>query len=387
MLFDTIIDGHHTDYLSHLINYWIQRQPEGELVVVTQIAFEPVFNQLLATAPAGTTIRFIPIPQSEIERIHQQSILRRSFSEWDLCLNYSQQYQPTHILLMYLDIFQLGLWLGRKAPCPVSGIYFRPDFHYTTPVGVKARLNALRKKLTMRGMLRASSVKNLFSLDHSAVTLLSRINPKLNVIPLPDPVSTYPLTSTQVEQLRADLGIKPNRQVLLLFGFLDNRKGIEPLLDALKQVNPDVRSSICLLLVGAIKPDYQAQIEQRIGEVSPEVQIIGKFGEIRGALIQTYFEVSDYTLALYQHHVGMASVIIRSAISGKPLLASNYGYIGRLVQQEQLGAVVDSTSPAAISQLLEKVVTQGVSYSSDNLKKVAEENSDTLFAETIFSRL
>lgn len=387
LLFDTIIDGHHADYLSHLINYWLQAQPEGELIVVAQTSFEPLFRQLLERFPPVDTIQFVPISQPEIEHTHRASALRRSFREWNLLLTYSRRFQPTHVLLMYFDVFQLGLWLGRNAHCAVSGIYFRPDFHYAGSPGLKAALNRFRKKTTLQGILNRSLLSNLFCLDHSAVALVGEMNPQVNVLPLPDPVRAYIIAPAELEELRHTLHIDPNRTVFMLFGHLDERKGIEPVLEALTQLNLALQQKVCFLLAGAINPDYQAQLEQKISSISPTVQIIPVFNELKGKQIQTYFELSDYVLTLYQRHVGMASVIIRAAISGKPLLSSDYGYMGHLVESEQLGAVTDSTSPTAICQVLERALVEGIPYSKANLRNLADQNSDVSFAKTIFDHI
>ncbi|MBD2757549.1 glycosyltransferase [Spirosoma validum] len=387
LLFDTIIDGHHADYLCHLVNYWLHTKPEGELIVVAQASFEPMFHQLLESVPSVDTVRFVPISQQEIDDTHKGSLLGRPFREWNLHLAYSRKYKATHVLLMYFDIFQLGFWLGKKAPCAVSGIYFRPDFHYTTSSGLKARLNVLRKKTTLRGVLRKSMLLNLFCLDHSAVTLVREMNPRVNVVPLPDPVKSYVITSAEREKLRDELQLDPNRRVFILFGHLDQRKGIEPFLEAINQLAPELQQKLCFLLVGAISPDYQAQIEQKISQASPNLQIVGVFKEVKGREIQVHFELADYVLTLYQRHVGMASVIIRAAVSDKPLVSSDYGYMGHLVQTEQFGNVTDSASPAAICQLLEQILVSGISYSKAKLRKLAEQNSDVSFAKTIFDRL
>lgn len=355
--------------------------------MVAQASFDTTFRQLLEHFPSVTTVQFVPIPQQEIDDTHQGSVLGRSFREWNLHLKYSQRYQPTHVLLMYFDIFQLGLWLGPKAPCAVSGIYFRPDFHYAGSAGLKTRLNILRKKATLRGVLNRSTLTNLFCLDHSAVTLVREMNPQVKVIPLPDPVKTYTLAPSELEKLRNDLRIEPNRTVFLLFGRLEERKGIEPFLEAINQLNPARQRQICFLLAGAINSDYQAEIKEKIAKSNPNIQIISVFEEIKGRQIQAYFELSDYVLTLYKRHVGMASVIIRAAVSGKPLLSSDYGYMGHLVKSEQLGTVTDSTSPVAIRHLLERALDGGVSYSKVNLQKLAEQNSDVSFAKTIFKYL
>ncbi|GAB4022286.1 hypothetical protein GCM10028773_34440 [Spirosoma koreense] len=346
-----------------------------------------MFEQLLEDGPAQAQVQFVALSQQEIRHTHQGSVVSRSLREWDLLLTYCRRYQPTHALLMYFDIFQLGLLLGKKAPCAVSGIYFRPDFHYATTRGLKARLNVIRKEATLLAILARKRLTNLFCLDHSAITRIRAMNSRVNILPLPDPVKTYTISTDETEKLREALRIEPNRRVFLLFGHLDDRKGIEPLLAALNQVDPAIQRQVCVLLVGAIKPEYQVKIEQLMTTVSPSVQLIGVFKEVKGRSIQTYFELADYVLTLYQRHVGMASVIIRAAVSGKPLVSSDYGYLGHLVTSEQLGVVADSTSPTAISQLLEQVLTEGLPYSAVNLQKLADENSDVSFARTIFDHL
>lgn len=397
LLFDTIIDGHHADYLTHLITYWLDHPSADELVVVTQAAYEPVFDRLCAAhrgpaqrGPARPdtrpTVRFVAIPPARIEAVHGASSLSRSFAEWNLCRHYIREYQPTHTLLMYFDLFQLAIWLGRRSG-KVSGIYFRPDFHYGPPSGLKARLNALRKKLTLHGMLRRGAVTNLFCLDHSAVAALRQISLGVNVLPLPDPVESYSIPAVEISELRRTLQIEPGRRVFLLFGSLDERKGIEPLLDALDQLPPARQAAVCLLLVGSIRPDFRQRIDTRIADVSADVQIVRVFEEVKGRAIQAYFDLCDYALALYQRHVGMASVVVRAAVSGKPLLASDYGYLGQVVQTNQLGVVADSTSPDAIRHLLDRVLTEGVPHSATNLKIIADANSDTAFAKTIFDQL
>ena len=387
LLFDTIIDGHHADYLGHLIDYWLRKKLEGELIVVAQASFAPRFDQLCESAPSVTNLRFVSILPAEIDYVHQGSIFTRPFREWNLQIQYSQRYGSTHVLLMYFDIFQMGIWLGKKASCAVSGIYFRPDFHYTGSAGLMSRLKVLRKKTTLRGVMAQSELKNLFCLDHSAVASVHAMNPRVQVLPLPDPVKAYSVTPADTETLRHELRVEPGRRIFLLFGYLDDRKGIEAFLKALNLVGPAQQRQICFLLVGPIKADYQSLIDQTIAAVSTNVQIISVFNEIKGKAIQIYFELSDYVLTLYQRHVGMASVIIRAAISQKPLLSSDYGYMGHLVQTRQLGAVTDSTSPPAIGQLLEQVLADGLSYSKVNLQQLASQNSGESFAKTIFEHL
>ncbi len=121
-----------------------------------------------------------------------------------------------------------------------------------------------------------------------------------------------------------------------------------------------------------------------MAEVGSDMQMVRVFDEIKGRQIQVYFELSDYVLALYQNHIGMASVVVRAAVSGKPVLASDYGYLGHLVQTEQLGAVTDATSPDAIRGLLERILTEEIPYSKTKSAKVSRSQFERLFCRNDF---
>jgi glycosyltransferase involved in cell wall biosynthesis len=239
----------------------------------------------------------------------------------------------------------------------------------------------------LNGVLNRSGLTNLFCLDHSAVEGLRKLSPNVKIWPLADPVESYDITPAEVEQLRIKRQIEPNRRIFLLFGHLDDRKGIEPLLDGLKLLKPEQQGAVCLVLAGPIQPDFREKIEIKLAEMGKQVQIVRAFEELKGRQIQLHFELSDYVLALYQNHIGMASVVVRAAVSGKPVLASDYGYLGHLVQTEQLGAVTDASSPDAIRTLLQRVLTAEIPYSKTNLQKLADRNSNVYFAETIFNHL
>ena len=387
LLFDSIINGHHRDYLSHLITYWLKTQPTGELIVVAPASFEPTFRILTAHNPLNATVRFDGISQQDIDQTHGAKNLNRSLSEWNLALTYMIRHSPSDTLLMYFDVFQYGMLLGRKAPCTISGIYFRPDFYYPGLSGLEDRLRLIRKKAALYFVLNRGSLANLFCLDHFAVPLVQAMNPRVRVIPLPDPVKPYGVTLTETNKLRLELQIEPGRTVFLLFGHLDDRKGVAPLLDALPLLKMALRQKFCFVLVGPMSETYQREIAQKMTTVPPDIQVISMFSEIRAGLIEQYFSVADVVLTLYQRHIGMASILVRASLSGKPVISSDYGYMGHLVRQEHLGVVTDSVSPVAICRVLEQAVTEGIPYSAETLKAYAIRHTDETFAETIIGQL
>jgi glycosyltransferase involved in cell wall biosynthesis len=383
LLFDTDLRGHHADYISYLIDYQ-QRNPEFQLTVVTNERLITVFKEKYSTH--ATKLTFIGISESEVTDLHQQHIFKRSYNEWQLFCRFAKKCQATQGLLMYFDVFQIGLLFGSPPPCPVSGIYFRPDFHYKTS-GWKSNLNALRKKWMLRQILAKPFLNTVFSLDKSAVEVIESISKKTTILPVSDPVEFFEVSVNKVDSLRKELGLNQNKKTFLLFGFLDDRKGIEKVISALNLLDLTYSTQVQLLLVGVIAADYQEKIKHLIRKLPDSIIVRTVFEEVKGAKIQQYFELSDYVLALYQQHIGMSQIVIRAAISRKPLISSDYGLMGKLVSEKALGITVDSTNPEKIAAAFTAVLKNRISVDEEAMTALANENSETTFAETIFGKL
>lgn len=385
ILFDSIIDGHHSDYLSHPIRYWKENEPvQNQLIVVTSEAFRSTFNEL---ASGHENIIFDPINEEVRQQLLQSNAFKRSFDEWSCVVGYNKKHLPTHTLLMYFDLFQVGIAWGASSPTPVSGIYFRPDFHYQHTT-LKSKINSFRKKFFLQQVLKRKAFKNLFCLDQSAVKRIQSFTTHPHIIPLPDPVAVHPQTPEQIRQLGVQLQLDPYRQSFLLFGHLDDRKGIEPFLKAVQLLPSAQQQKVSLILAGRpASESYRQHLDTLIANLPSTIQVIRFFDKVPEKQIQTFFDLSDYVLALYQNHVGMASVVIRAAVSKKPVIGANYGYLKEVIEKEQLGVTVESTSPEAIATLLADVLETGVSYSVDIQEKFAQDNSVEAFTRTLFSRL
>jgi glycosyltransferase involved in cell wall biosynthesis len=99
--------------------------------------------------------------------------------------------------------------------------------------------------------------------------------------------------------------------------------------------------------------------------------------------VQICFELSDVILILYQDFLNMSSVLIRAAMANKPSFATNTGMIGSLVSKNNVGITVDATSVSEVANELNAIIENGIFYSEDNLKQLAEENSLSSFLATI----
>lgn len=397
LLFDLGLGGHHGNYIRYLIEFWIAERIPGSLHIVVLPQFLQFHQDVADAIPAVESDRFkiIPIRAAEAARLKSRDTLKhrtwRNFQEWDLMCKYAQLQQATECLMMYFDTCELPLTTGKAAPCPVSGIYFKPTFHYENFPGDQPSRSEIiqrwREKLTLPRILRHPQLKTLFCLDPLAIAPLKQFNPTAEIVYLPDPVEPNP---KQDNQLRDSLNIAPDKIIMLLFGAIDGRKGIFQLIEALKQLPREISQKICLLLVGAINEGDQMAIAPQLKALEKSsIQIITKYQFIAESEVSQYFQLADLVLAPYQKHIGMSGILLLAAAADKPVLSSQYGLMGRLTQQYGLGINVDATAPPEIALGVTQFVLDYPQSPGDPVKRrqFAQEHSVRDYASTIAQHL
>lgn len=401
VLFELSCGGHYPEYLSHLIKYWYEQKLSEDFILVVSPQFlqrHPEVVDLTANQ-TDNSVKFITITDTEVAKLTQANTtykrIKRAFQEFNLAQKYAKILQADHILFTYFDTRQIPLAFGKKLPAAVSGIYFRPRFHYEefdcVPVSWQEKLIIWQEKLLLRVNLNNSQLKNLFCLDPYVVKYLESYPTKVKVLPLADPVSIDSHLTSDTEQLKTSLGIEPERKVFLLFGGLTKRKGVFPLLKALTLLSIPENQKLCLLLVGSITSEFKQKIQPQIDQLvqSKGIQIISDYNYVSDDKVQQYFQLADVILALYQRHVGMSGILMRAAAAGKPVLSSNYGLMGEITRRYQLGIDVDASNPEAIALQLRQLISKpAIEFANEDLMKLfTTQNSATNFASTIFHNL
>lgn len=395
MLFDLSIYGHHPSYIQHFINYWSKQESPGSLDIVVSPKFIQEHSNVVLAASNQQNVNFIAITQEEEATLKPRTsgINRnlRAFQEWNLYCKYADILKANQCLIMYLDPYLLPLAVGMKSPCSLSGIYFRPTFHYPTFSNYTTSWNnpfqQWREKLILNRVLRHPQLKTLFCLDPFAVKHINNFN-NLAAVHLPDPVLLQNENEGKLENLKQRLEINSEKKVFLLFGALNGRKGIYQLLEAIGLLPSAHIEQMCLIFVGEANPTDQALIKSKVAATrqAHPVQIIEHYEFVPEQDIQAYFQLADVVLAPYQHHVGMSGILLLAAAANKPVLSSNYGLMGEMVQRYQLGITVDSTLPEEIAKGLQRCLDKSADELSDRtlMQLLAEKNSAEEFATTLF---
>ena len=378
LLFDTITDGHHPDYLIHLIGFYSGKK-DVELYVSTGESFKSQFDarQKAEDNPWGENVTFLPIPTDKLNSIHSKSIYLRSIIEWNLLVETAKEINASQVLLMYFDYYQMGILIGKKAPCPVSAIYFRPNFAENDN-GIYPQI----KKWMLSNVLKSGQIQNLFCLVHALVPYMKGQKTQTQIIPICDPTKQFEISKSEIAEFKNKFKVPKDKQIFLNFGYLDDRKGMEVFIDACATLPIEALAKICLLLAGPVPEYYEKIIEAKLAQV-PELEVIRCYGYLPAREVQICFEISDVVLILYQDFLNMSSVLIRAAMANKPTFATQTGMIGELVSKHNVGITVDATSVSEVSNELKAIINNGISYSEDNLKQLAEENSLNSFLSTI----
>ena len=231
-------------------------------------------------------------------------------------------------------------------------------------------------------VLNSGQIQNLFCLVHALVPYMEAQKTQIHIVPICDPVKQFEVSNREIVEFKNKFKIPTDKKIFLNFGYLDDRKGMEVLIDACATLAKDELAKISLMLAGPVPEYYEKIIEAKLAQV-PKLEVIRCYGYLPAREVQICFEISDVVLILYQDFLNMSSVLIRAAMANKPTFATRTGMIGELVSRNNLGLIVDATSINEVAGDLTKIIQNGISYSKDNLKQLAEENSLYSFLSTI----
>ncbi|MEA5404596.1 glycosyltransferase [Arcicella sp. DC2W] len=390
LIFEPDASGHHPGYLYHLLNHFLNGKYDFRLAVLVNPDFfekHPAIIQKTTTeniewlSTSGTTYNDWKNSKSDV--------IKRAKLEWAICAEYAKNLQANHIVMMYFDHLQLACLTEQKPPCPVSGILFRPTLVNYPVNSIKEKISFWRKYLLLKAILHRKTLNTLFCLDPFAVDFIQQNWKTKKVKFLPDPVQVYPYTKS-IGSLKQTLRINENKKVFLIFGHLDDRKGISTVMDTFSKLSEDKAKDVCLLIVGPWDVQEKLLFEQKLAVLQQKnsVQVITHNHFVADEDIQSFFEVSDYILALYQKHIGMSAIMVRAASAAKPLITFNYGLMGKITAEKQLGLLIDETIQDDFQLKLEVLLNSNQPIGNQkSMKEFAELNQAKNYAKVILDSL
>ena len=381
LIFEPDASGHHSGYLYHLIINFLQNDYSYKLIILVSPDFFLKHPQIIQKT-LSPRVQWIKFSEKEfVEWKKPKSVFKRSVLEWDLFCQYAKKYNSVLGFFMYIDYLQLAVLTQPAPPCSISGILFRPTLVNYAANSWKERLNYWRKNIILRYFVKNKNLDSLFNLDPFATDYILKNWNTEKVKFLPDPVQLYPTTKTKSE-VKISLGIDESKTVFLIFGFLDSRKGIADVMKAIGKISGETSQKGCLLIVGPWEENERKLFNIQLPKIqqTTNFQIVVKDGFVKDEDIQQYFKVADYAFALYNKHFGMSAIMVRAAAAQKPLISSNFGLIGKIVVENELGITIDNDLKEKLEMLLNNEISIG---NKEKMRAFAELNQADNYAKVI----
>lgn len=326
LLYDPATGGHHEDYVR------ITAEVLGKRFGISTVSAVPPAARL----PESDFLERFDIAPSAA------SSVRRSVSE---LMRAIETVKPAAVLHMFADRDLMTLAAGRRLGVPCCLLLFRPRSHYTKVFGDRLHpretVIGLAIEWSLRLWMARSKSNSVMSLDQFAVAeWRRRSGSRATWWPEPPSVSV----ESTADAVSKDVDV-------LLFGSIAERKGVGALCDAL-QVTERVRS---VKFAGPINENYAAQLDRAVGRLERRgIEIRVENNWITDAEVPNLLAGARVSAIPYPRHFGMSRVLLEAAAAGIPVVGNEFGLIGRLINDHQLGMAVNTNDPHEFALALDQ---------------------------------
>jgi glycosyltransferase involved in cell wall biosynthesis len=258
--------------------------------------------------------------------------------------------------LSYCDkmMAALGSPFGKT---PLVGLLMGVKFHHPSMGidGPTSWTNWCHEKLFTR-LLHASGLTTVLIIDPLLVPYMEQrsLSPPNKLRYVPD--IAHIGGNINRRAARDALNVEDHQVLILVYGALEERKGINNLLDAVRQLGEG--NNIVVLLAGSQDASVCALLSQ---EHVTEMIEAGMLQVISGFLDDerefAVFKAADIVWLGYLGFHGMSAVLLQAGLAGLPVIACKEGMIGWLVKQHGLGEAIDATDHAEVASAIRRLAT------------------------------
>lgn len=210
---------------------------------------------------------------------------------------------------------------------------------------------------------------------------------------LPDPIDN--VAAIDQAEARTAMDLPREAKIIGCVGVMNQRKGVDRLVQGFLAGRESgvLNDQTQLLLAGRQDDAVKAAL------AVPAARSLIETGAIR--LIDRYLPLDelhqllasmDVVALLYTGHCGIASIALRSAQLGRPVLANDEGWLGEMVPQLGLGQTVKLSDTTNSADLLPQAIADALDHATHwspthRLEKFMAFNAATNFQTTLTDRL
>jgi glycosyltransferase involved in cell wall biosynthesis len=220
-----------------------------------------------------------------------------------------------------------------------GGICMQSSIHHKTNGFASVKFNSIKNYLFFR-FLKTINLTVLFTIDELLIKYVNTYDSKLSdkIKFLPDAAEL--IGNHTYYSARQLIGIPKTAIVILLFGDINIRKGLDILVKALSSNKIPIHFH--LLVVG----DQDNTVTQIFESKEMRNLINNNRVFIKNQFVDKYFQqlafaATDIVWLGYREHLSMSGVLVLSAISRKVVVATDAGLIGWYTRNKNLGLTVN----------------------------------------------
>lgn len=175
---------------------------------------------------------------------------------------------------------------------------------------------------------------------------------------MPEPMDPPP----QIEQrpARTRLGLPEDGRYIGCVGLIDRRKGCDLLIHAFAQTR--LAPTDRLLLVGAHEKEIKDLLAGPYADLVRAGRIISIDRFVESDELGAALKAMDLVCTPYPRHVGSASIVIRAAAAGRPVVGSRYGWVKWAIERFGLGRTCNVENTDELAAALQAELEQAASF-------------------------
>jgi glycosyltransferase involved in cell wall biosynthesis len=201
---------------------------------------------------------------------------------------------------------------------------------------------------------------------------------------LPDPIEDWP--EVDRHEARRRLGLADDGPWLGCVGAIDLRKGMDLLLAAFKAAA--LPTSARLLLGGQHHPYIRQLLETEYADLVRARRVVSLDRYLTVAEFGDVIAAMDLMCTPYARQIAIASIVLRAAAARRPVLATDFGWCGRVVPAFQLGWTCNVQNTGQFAQAIATRLEQAADWKrTPAAEKLVKFHSPQNFAATFTARL
>lgn len=196
----------------------------------------------------------------------------------------------------------------------------------------------------------------------------------------PHPLYDHYGPAVDLCKAREQLGLPPDKKVVLFFGFIRAYKGLDILIEAMRYLPDDYHLLIAGEVYGSFE-DYQKRIEAH--RLSGRITCFTRY--ISDSEVPLFFSAADACVLPYRSATqsGITQMAFHYHL---PVIATQVGGLSEMIEHGRTGLLISETAPEAVAETIRMYFDQNLGRSfSDEIARRRDRFSWNAFADEILN--